>query len=116
MGNWDAVAKVVNDRMRELGITQRELSERSGVSTATLRQIQQGMARQRSRATLAAISRTLGFPEDHLRDIALRGQTARDAGATTETSDLEELRGQLLDLRKRVEAIEALLQGGEQRT
>ena len=32
MSDWTAVAKVVNDRMSVLGLTQRELAERSGVS------------------------------------------------------------------------------------
>jgi transcriptional regulator with XRE-family HTH domain len=106
VGNWTAVARVVNDRMQERGITQRELAETSGVSTATLRQIQQGVDRQRSRSTLSAVSRALGFPEDHLRDVSLRGRPS-DATPEVELPPLESLRAELAELRTRVEAIES---------
>ncbi|WP_433474182.1 helix-turn-helix domain-containing protein [Spirillospora sp. CA-142024] len=111
MGNWEAVAKVVNDRMQDRGITQRELAETSGVSPATLRQIQQGVARQRSRATLAAISRALGLPEDHLREVSLRGRAVQ-SGPTTAEPALGDLRRELAELRERVERIESRLPGG----
>lgn len=108
MGDWAAVARAVNERMRELGISQRELAERSGISPATLREIQHGTNRQRSRSTLAAISRALRWPEDHLRRISVEGQanepTAEDAPA------LAGLREELAELRQRVEAIESRLQ------
>ncbi|MFG2002127.1 helix-turn-helix domain-containing protein [Spirillospora sp. NPDC048911] len=108
MGNWTAVAKVVNDRMRELNITQRELAERSGVSPATLRQIQQGVARQRSRSTLAAISRALGLPEDRLREVSLDGRYS-ETPDDVEASSLGQLREELAELRGRVEALESHL-------
>ena len=108
MGDWAAVARAVNERMRELDITQRELAERSGISPATLREIQQGANRQRSRSTLAAISRALRWPEDHLRRISVEGHasepTAEDAPA------LASLREELAELRQRVEALESRLQ------
>ncbi|WP_395110599.1 helix-turn-helix domain-containing protein [Actinomadura sp. SCN-SB] len=108
MGNWEAVAQAVNDRMRERGITQRELAESSGVSPATLRQIQHGVSRQRSRSTLAAISRALGFPEDRLREISLSGQP-EGHHMVTDASPLSDLRQEVADLRKRVEALEATM-------
>ncbi|SEG90218.1 Helix-turn-helix domain-containing protein [Thermomonospora echinospora] len=108
MSDWAAVARAVNERMRELDITQRELAERSGISPATLREIQQGANRQRSRSTLAAISRALRWPEDHLRRVSTEGQvsesTAEDAPA------LASLREELTELRQRVEALESRLQ------
>lgn len=108
MGRWEAVAKVVNDRMQDRGITQRELAELSGVSPATLRQIQQGVPRQRSRATLAAISRSLGLPEDHLREVSLRGRVTSDARSADRPA-LDDLREELANLRQRVEHIESRL-------
>lgn len=108
MGNWEAVAKVVNDRMQDRGITQRELAELSGVSPATLRQIQQGVPRQRSRATLAAISRALGFPEDHLREVSLRGRVTPSL-PDVDRPALDDLREELANLRERVERIESRL-------
>ncbi|RAY16370.1 XRE family transcriptional regulator [Actinomadura craniellae] len=107
MGDWAAVARAVNERMQERGITQRELAERSGISPATLRQIQQGMDRQRSRATLAAISRALGFSEDHLRRVSMGGRASEPSG--TDAPVLEGLRAELADLRQRVEDIETRL-------
>lgn len=113
MGNWAAVAKVVNDRMRDRNITQRELAERSGVSPATLRQIQQGVERQRSRSTLAAISRALGFPEDRLREISADDGLTEVAAPVEAPSSVGELREELADLRKRVEDLEARFPPGE---
>ena len=103
MAHWADVAKVVNDRMNERGITQRELAERSGVSVATLRKIQGGGEQQRTRATLANISRALGFSDDHLWRVS-HGETPATAGSD---SGLMALRADLADLARRVEALES---------
>jgi transcriptional regulator with XRE-family HTH domain len=102
---WASVAKVVNERMRERGLTQRELAERSGVSVATLRKVQHGLPQARNRSTLANISRALGFRDDHLWRVA--SEAALTAHEEAEASAIEALRSDLADLRKRVEAIEA---------
>jgi len=52
-------ARVVNDQMANLGMTQRKLAEQSGVSATTLRKIQSGGEQRRTRATLASISLAL---------------------------------------------------------
>jgi transcriptional regulator with XRE-family HTH domain len=106
LGHWADVAKIVNDRMAARGISQRELAERSGVSTATLRKIQQGQEQTRTRSTLASISRALGFPEDHLWRVASAGMAAAEAPG----DDPEALRREVADLRRRVGAIESRLQ------
>ncbi|WP_433328237.1 helix-turn-helix domain-containing protein [Spirillospora sp. CA-294931] len=108
MGNWEAVADVINTRMKDRGITQRELAEKSGVSPATLRQIQKGEPRQRSRSTLAAISRALGFPDDRLRDISVRVDLTNASGDDADPP-LSHIKEEISDLRKRVEALEANL-------
>lgn len=101
-----ALAKVVNDRMQERGITQRELADRSGVSVATLRKIQRGISQSRNRSTLANISRALGFPEGHLWEVwAGRADTEEES----ESSAVEELRSEFAELRQRVAAIETTL-------
>ena len=102
MNDWAAVAKVVNDRMAERSITQQELSTRSGVSTATLRKIQAGDPQQRTRATLASISRALGLDEDHLWR-ASRGESPTG----DPQGDLSALRTEMADLARRVEALES---------
>lgn len=106
MSDWASVAKAVNDRMHERGLTQRELAERSGLSVATLRKIQHGQAQTRTRATLASLSRALGFRDDHLWRIAIQGQPPTE---THDASDVDDLRAELADLRTRVQAIEVRL-------
>ncbi|MFC7612322.1 helix-turn-helix domain-containing protein [Actinokineospora soli] len=43
--DWQAVADAINARLDELEMTQKELADRSGVSVATLRQLQKNDAR-----------------------------------------------------------------------
>jgi transcriptional regulator with XRE-family HTH domain len=108
VSDWAAVARVVNDRMSLLDLTQRELSERSGVSVATLRKIQQGDDQRRSATTLAAISRALGLADDHLRRIANGARAATPAGADggRMAERLESVEAQLAQLHERVAALE----------
>ncbi len=107
MPDWAAVARVIDERMAERGMTQRELAERSGVSTATLRAIKHGGSR-RLPTTLAAISRALGLPDDQLRRTAFGDDTAA-ADDGPQQGAVAELRGQVADLGRRVEAIESRL-------
>lgn len=104
MRHWADVAAVVNDRMATRGLSQRELAERSGLSTATLRKIQHGEDQSRNRSTLAGLSRALGLPEDHLWRVAMEGMAAEQAGDETGV-----LRREIADLRRRVGAIESRL-------
>lgn len=74
--DWGAVAAVVNERMAARRVGQQELSALSGVSVSTLRQVQHGAGRRVQNKTLTAISRALGWPEDHLSAILLSSGTA----------------------------------------
>jgi transcriptional regulator with XRE-family HTH domain len=85
-------------------MTQRELAERSGVSVATLRKIQRGEEQQRTRATLASISRALGFPDDHLWRVS---QGTSDPGEAWSDDEMSALRAGLADLTRRVETPES---------
>ena len=102
LAHWADVAKVVNDRMTERGITQRELAERSGVSVATLRKIQGGGDQQRTRATLANVSRALGFPDEYLWRVS-----QGDTPSTGPDDGLSAVRAELADLARRVGALES---------
>ena len=104
------VAKVVNDRMEERGITQRELAERSGVSVATLRKIQGGREQQRTRATLANVSRALFHRR--LPVACLQGDTPDSAGTD---NGLPQVRADLADLARRVEALESFMSATAER-
>lgn len=107
--DWPALAQAINDRMQETGMTQRELAERSGVSVATLRRIQSAFPQRRSPVTLAAISRALSWPDDHLRDV-LRGGTGQataDSPADRYESKLDAIAAEVTDLANRVRRLES---------
>src|SRR4051794_8524686 len=69
--DWGAVAAVLNERMAARRIGQQELANLSGVSVSTLRQVQHGAGRRVQNKTLTAISRALGWSDDHLSEILL---------------------------------------------
>lgn len=65
--DWAAVANAINSRAEELQLKQKELSERSGVSLAIVREIQQNrIHRQRSPRTLEALSIALEWHPQYL--------------------------------------------------
>jgi hypothetical protein len=73
--DWAAVARVINERVQELGWRQRELAERSHVSQAIVREIQHHVVeRRRSPRTLESLSITLGWHPQHLEAV-LHGRT-----------------------------------------
>ena len=116
--DWGAVAAVVNERMAARRIGQQELAQLSGVSVSTLRQVQHGAGRRVQNKTLTAISRALGWPDDHLSVILLSsGSTPRRTpdigiGRVPETAEtLRRLETQLSEISQRLAAIErAVLQ------
>lgn len=80
--DWDAasVAKVVSERMAKLGVKQKALAERAGLSPATLRAIQHSYKKHRPTAdTLERLSTGLGFAPGYLQAVAEgRQQPAAD--------------------------------------
>lgn len=111
-GDWQAVADAINARMVRLRLTQRELSERSGVSLSTLRELQHGEKdRRRSARTLAAVSDALGWGPDYLHRIATgeRPRTndqSEDRPADDEVlAELQEIREQLTEIARRVDRL-----------
>jgi DNA-binding Xre family transcriptional regulator len=99
---WAEVAQVVKDRMAELSMTQRELSEKSGLSTATLRKVNPDKPQRLTQSTLTGISRALGFSEDHLWRVSRGEPTMGEPGG-----ELAALRTEVADLARRVEVLEA---------
>lgn len=112
--DWAAVARAINERVRELGWRQRELAERSQVSAAVVREIQRHtVERRRSPCTLESLSAALGWEPGHL-DAVLKGrvrqpgpgnQTAIDAAAIW--SRLDALESRLDELLKLVSGLQA---------
>lgn len=85
--NWSAVSKAINRRLAELGLKQRELVERSHVSQAIVREIQNHtVERRRSDRTLEALSLALEWHPRHL-DAVLRGRKPLQPGQTGDIMD-----------------------------
>lgn len=73
LADWRGLAAALNARMTDRRIGQQELADRAGVSVATLRILQHGGGERRvQNATLAAVSRALGWPADYLLSVLLR--------------------------------------------
>ncbi|MCE7011829.1 XRE family transcriptional regulator [Kibdelosporangium philippinense] len=71
--DWAAVAKAINERVNELGIKQRVLAERSGVSQAIIRELQYNtVERRRGSRTLEALAVALGWHPQHLTAVLNR--------------------------------------------
>lgn len=99
--DWAAVARAINERVRELGWRQRELAERSQVSPAVVREIQRhSVERRRSPRTLESLSVALGWEPGRLdsvlkgrdRKAGPAGQAAIDGAAIWSRLDTLELR------------------------
>ncbi|RSN32216.1 XRE family transcriptional regulator [Amycolatopsis sp. WAC 01416] len=86
-------------------MTQVELAASSGVSTATLREMQNArIARRRSSRTLAAISTALQWPADHLEHLAMNGENPSQP-----TDPLVALAERVDELAQRLESLERRL-------
>jgi transcriptional regulator with XRE-family HTH domain len=82
--NWQAVADALNARMNQKRMGQQALATASGVSVATLRQLQRGAHGRRVQdATLAAIARALDWPDDHLVRVLVPGKQPEQPAAAT---------------------------------
>jgi transcriptional regulator with XRE-family HTH domain len=75
-GNWQDVAASIKRLRNEHGWTLQQLSERSGVTQATIRNAERAKDK-RSRRTMADLSRALGRPKDYLSEI-LAGRDPED--------------------------------------
>ena len=112
--DWAAVARAIDDRVRELGWRQRELAERSHVSAAVVREIQRNtVQRRRSRRTLESLSVALGWAPEHL-DAVLNGRAQQAgtgriiaAGDGALWSRLDALEGRLDEIAKLVTELKA---------
>jgi transcriptional regulator with XRE-family HTH domain len=99
--DWAAVAEAINERVTELGWRQRELAERSHVSSAIVREIQRHtVERRRSPRTLESLSIALGWNPRYL-DAVLKGTELPMPG--------KPLNGSLESTPARLDAIEGRL-------
>ena len=108
--DWAAVAAAINERLSGLGWRQRDLAERSGVSLATVREIQRhSVERRRSPRTLASLSSALGWPPGHLTAV-LSGEASPEPSGRGRDNALSRLDGverRLDDITARLDAVRA---------
>jgi transcriptional regulator with XRE-family HTH domain len=115
--DWTAVSREVNRRATTLGMRQKDLADRSGVSLAIIREIQQNKThRRRNPRTLEALSVALQWHPQHLGavlagikppDAAPDATPPADPVAAALESVVRELRGlraQVGTLTRRIEA------------
>lgn len=86
---WRVVASAVVARQRELGLSQHELVERSGVSAATLRKLRSGESSGFRAVTLARVSEALEWPPDALAVVLEGGTPPRGATSRPRTGRRE---------------------------
>ena len=109
--DWAAVARAINERVRELGWRQRELAERSHVSMAVVREIQRHtVERRRSRRTLESLSVALGWEPERL-DAVLKGRAQEAAGRSQVRADAAVLWSRLDAVEGRLDEIVKLIAG-----
>jgi len=90
--------------MMDIGMTQQELSTLSKVSIATLRAMVNGPHRKFSQATLASVSRALGWPGDYLAGVA-RGDDVEEQSKPS--SELQVIADGLQAISDRLAEVEA---------
>ncbi|SDJ52636.1 hypothetical protein SAMN05192558_109156 [Actinokineospora alba] len=106
--DWSAVGKAIKSRSRELGLRQRELAERSQVSQAIIREIENHtVERRRSTRTLEALSLALEWHPGHLAAL-LYGRKPLTPGQTGDPTDtilsrLEAIQDRLDDISDRLD-------------
>ncbi|TVT53442.1 XRE family transcriptional regulator [Amycolatopsis rhizosphaerae] len=113
--NWSAVSKAINRRLAELGLKQRELVERSHVSQAIVREIQNHtVERRRSARTLEALSLALDWHPRHLEAV-LYGRKPLEPGQTGDealdaiATRLGAIEDRLFELTERLDTMSANL-------
>lgn len=106
--DWAAVGRAISRRVTELGISQRELIERSRVSKATVGELYHNSAqRRRSARTLEALSMALEWHPRHLVAV-LKGQRVPGLGEPVSRSD-DDVPGILAAIEYRLAQIETQL-------
>lgn len=104
--DWEAVAAAINARMKDLGMMQLQLAERSGVSVAGLRLLQKAKSPNAKPRTLAAVSEALGWPRDYLAAVRDGQSDANQVGGQSLAEQVRELRSEVAELRSRIDAVE----------
>ena len=108
---WAEVARLLRQRIADLGLTQFDLASKSGVSIATIRELLHAKPRQRSPRTLSAVSEALGWPSGQIAEIVQGGKPpiaeAQPASGSDVGAELRAIREELVRINRRIEFLEA---------
>jgi hypothetical protein len=105
--DWAAVSAAIIDRMRELGLKDRDIVQRSGQSKANFREIKRNTAqRDRNAPTLENISRALDWHPQHLLHVAL-GKEPPSLDDAPDSSILVYLDHQYREIVERLDGLDA---------
>ncbi|SER76101.1 transcriptional regulator [Actinokineospora terrae] len=109
--DWSAVAKAIKSRSRELNLRQVQLSERSQVSQAIIRELENHtVERRRNTKTLEALSIALEWHPGHLYAL-LHGRRPLEPGQTGDRGTdlilerLEAIQDRLDDLSEKMDGL-----------
>src|SRR5580693_10058371 len=76
-GAW--LGALVREHRRAAGLTQRQLANRSGLSVAAVRDLEQGRSRRPRAGSLAGLARALGLDDRQSAELAAARDAARPA-------------------------------------
>ena len=108
--DWDAVARAIDTRMRELDLTQAELAVRADVAPETVRELRNNLKpRRRNPRTLAAISEALGWPGDQLARVLAGEESDQPSANDPAGAELADLREIVAELSQRLDTVERRL-------
>jgi hypothetical protein len=119
--DWAAVARVMDARLTELGMLQRDLARRAHVSQAIVRELQHNTAqRRRSARTLEALSVALGWHPRHLHAVLAGESTPSVTDPVTLPADvvagrLAAIEGQLRTIESRLIEMQSRLDADRRR-
>ncbi|WP_026425757.1 helix-turn-helix domain-containing protein [Actinokineospora inagensis] len=108
---WSAVAAAIKSRSRELGLRQKQLAERSQVSQAIIRELENHtVERRRNTKTLEALSIALEWHPGHLYAVLLGREPLRPGQTGDQTTDLilarlDAIQDRLEDLSDRMDGL-----------
>lgn len=86
-GRYQELGEFIEQRIKALGLAKGEVADSAGITTQTLREIEQGLVRRRSPRTWAGVERALYMPPGSARRVLDGEWTAVDLTEATNGAD-----------------------------